>query len=407
MALREYDHHEATLGDILRAARASLGRSLIDAERALHIKASLLQAIETGDLAAFPNQPMISGYVRSYARYLELDPDRVLARFRAETGFQAPNAALGRGGARKRSSAPFGDSRFAPTPAQTRFALRVPLGSIVSALALVGLVAGLGYGGYALLQNIQRVGFAPLPEAPEVVAEAPRFAAIERAMAAARPDAAVYAENGALAAVYAPDDRPPIQRRDGPISEIDPSGYGVFAGTALPAPPRANEAPPETVQAPSPDATSDTAVVLAAGEPLAGLPDAAPRALSPAQAEPSLAEVLGAATPKGIAIHVVNEAWIRVRNADRAIVFEGLLAPGTTYDLPARVQRGLLRAGNAGDVYVVIDGAAFGPVGRPGSVVKNISLAKEDVRETYTVADVALPGAPEDDIALTATAARD
>ena len=41
----------------------------------------------------------------------------------------------------------------------------------VSSAAMLGLIAGLGYGGYALLQDIQQVGFAPLPEAPEVVAE--------------------------------------------------------------------------------------------------------------------------------------------------------------------------------------------------------------------------------------------
>ena len=57
-------------------------------------------------------------------------------------------------------------SRFAAPPVQTRFHARVSMGALTSAMALIALIGGLSYGGYALLQDIQRVGFAPLPEGP-------------------------------------------------------------------------------------------------------------------------------------------------------------------------------------------------------------------------------------------------
>ena len=44
---------------------------------------------------------------------------------------------------------------------------------------LVGLLAGLGYGGWTVLQNIQRVQFAPVEELPLAVAEVDPLAAPE------------------------------------------------------------------------------------------------------------------------------------------------------------------------------------------------------------------------------------
>ena len=170
MELRGYDDYEVTLGDQIRGERASLGKSIEDVERELHIKASLILGIENADLAAFPNPSVVSGYVRSYARYLRVDPEEFYLRFCEESGFVPPSAAFGgvtgappgaRIGQRLEGS-PFDQSRFANVPSQSRFAARVSLGWLASALALVALVGGIGYGGFALLQNVQRVGFALL-----------------------------------------------------------------------------------------------------------------------------------------------------------------------------------------------------------------------------------------------------
>ncbi len=386
MELRGFDDYEVTLGDEIRGERASMGKTIEDVERELHIKGSLILGIENADLGAFPNPSVVSGYVRSYARYLRKDPEEMYRRFCRESGFVPPSVAFGAsaagegGGARASFGAganPFDQSRFATPPAQSRFAARISLGWLASACALLALVAGIGYGGYALLQNVQRVGFAPLPEAPEVVAEPPRVLAA--GAPAGRPDAGAYGTDGVLAAVFAPDDEPPIQRRDGPISAIDPEEAGVFDQPARSVAPRVEGPETETAWARSPgaDAAPEAGRPLDAQAPVVAAATAAP------EPEPEPVE-------RGIAIHVIDRAWVRVRDETRAVIFEGILEPGGRYDVPERVRRAELHAGNAGAVYFVVDGETFGPAGRPGGVVRRVGMTREEIAEAYEVAPTAL-----------------
>ena len=70
-----FDSYDVLLGDVMRGERATLGKSLLDVQRELKIKASYIAAIENADPSAFAAQGFIAGYVRSYARYLGLDPE--------------------------------------------------------------------------------------------------------------------------------------------------------------------------------------------------------------------------------------------------------------------------------------------------------------------------------------------
>ena len=83
-----YDMLDVPLGDLMRGERATLGKSLLDVERELKIRAAYIAAIENGDIGAFASPGFIAGYVRSYARYLGIDPEWTFRRFCDETGFQ-------------------------------------------------------------------------------------------------------------------------------------------------------------------------------------------------------------------------------------------------------------------------------------------------------------------------------
>ena len=72
---RGFDAFELRLGDTMRGERATMGKSLLDVERELRIKANYISAIENSDPDAFDTPGFIPGYVRSYARYLNMDPD--------------------------------------------------------------------------------------------------------------------------------------------------------------------------------------------------------------------------------------------------------------------------------------------------------------------------------------------
>jgi cytoskeletal protein RodZ len=84
---KAFDDFELRLGDMMRGERATMGKSLLDVQRELRIKASYIAAIENSDPEAFDTPGFIAGYVRSYARYLNMDPDPAFAAFCKESGF--------------------------------------------------------------------------------------------------------------------------------------------------------------------------------------------------------------------------------------------------------------------------------------------------------------------------------
>ena len=82
-----FDDFELRLGDLMRGERATLGKSLLDVQRELKIKATYIAAIENADLSAFETPGFVAGYARSYARYLAMDPEWAFERFCAEAGY--------------------------------------------------------------------------------------------------------------------------------------------------------------------------------------------------------------------------------------------------------------------------------------------------------------------------------
>ena len=85
--LKGFDDFELSLGDIMRGERATLGKSLLDVQRELKIKATYISAIENTDPTAFDTPGFVAGYVRSYARYLGLDPEWAFQTFCDEGNF--------------------------------------------------------------------------------------------------------------------------------------------------------------------------------------------------------------------------------------------------------------------------------------------------------------------------------
>src|SRR5690606_25183801 len=294
--------------------------------------------------------------------------DDCYQRFCSESGYQSPVAMMAQQDIRSGASLPLlpvgvvgaeiAYSRFATPPARSRFMAPVSLGAVTSAAALLALMGGLGYGGYALLQDIQRVGFAPIPEAPAVVAEAPLITTpdVESGILPL-PDARDYQDGGILAAMAAPAPLQSIQtlRRDGPISAIDPRTAGVFAAAIAP---ETEEQSQAATQIDSADDAIRIAELRARGEDPG---DDAPAAIWAGSSDPAAAELAAlvqeitaapaavAAAPgaRDIALHAAEDAWIRVRERD-TVIFEGILSAGQRYDLPSRIDAPVLKAGNAG-----------------------------------------------------------
>ena len=79
----------AALGEEFRRAREARGQTISDVAERLHIRSVYLTAIEDEDWAAIGAPVYIRGFMRTYARYLGLDPEAAVARF---TDVPAPPA---------------------------------------------------------------------------------------------------------------------------------------------------------------------------------------------------------------------------------------------------------------------------------------------------------------------------
>ncbi len=73
-----------SIGEVLRQAREARGISLAEAEEATKVRQKFLQALEQDDFQRLPGEVYRRGFLKSYAIYLGLDPEPLLARYRAQ-----------------------------------------------------------------------------------------------------------------------------------------------------------------------------------------------------------------------------------------------------------------------------------------------------------------------------------
>ncbi len=72
------------IGDDLKSERERLGLSIADVAKHTRIKATYLSAIEAMKTEALPSLGYVLGYIRTYARYLGLDGEAAVMRYKAE-----------------------------------------------------------------------------------------------------------------------------------------------------------------------------------------------------------------------------------------------------------------------------------------------------------------------------------
>lgn len=375
VTLMGFDSYELRLGDELRGDRASIGKSLLDVQRDLKIKAAYVDAIENCDASVFPNRGFVAGYVRTYARYLGREPETTFRRFCAESGFQGVSAELagsvGRGATARvlpmTSAVDEGLARARFLPRAGRGVSAAALSGLGSVLVLLALIVGIGYGAWYVLRDIQRIDFAPVAQAPEVlggidIPAIPELAAAETAS----PGLPADQRSLALGTIYTPQfEAPRIEPRDGPIAAIDPDRIGRFA-----------PGPARSIPAVIPPAAAASAMAV--------LPAA-------------IADAVAAAPPAGppdVAVFARDNAWIRIYLADGSIVFEKILNPGESYAVAPELAGPLLRAGNSGAVFLQVGGLVFGPLGKGSGVARDVSLAAADIAASWPRAAEVAPVTP-------------
>ncbi len=74
------------LGEKLAKKRISQGLDLKDIEKAIRIRWKYVEAIENGRYDILPPDVYVRGFVRTYATFLQLDPDKVMKLYERERG---------------------------------------------------------------------------------------------------------------------------------------------------------------------------------------------------------------------------------------------------------------------------------------------------------------------------------
>lgn len=170
-----------SVGAALREERVRLGLSVADVSHRIKFAPRQVEALEAGDLAHLPEATFVRGFVRSYARLLQLDPDPLLA------GLQGASA----------KSAPLAANAMAEVPFPNAYSVRKP-NIIWLAAALAVAVAVLLF---ALLhgresrapetthvETLKLPDALPAPAAPDSAApDTPAAAAMPKAVAPAAP----------------------------------------------------------------------------------------------------------------------------------------------------------------------------------------------------------------------------
>jgi cytoskeletal protein RodZ len=354
--LRGYDSYTVTLGDKLRGERATLGKTLDDIQKETRLRIEFLLGIENADITAFPAPSFIAGYVRSYASHLNLDPDECFNQFCKESGFIGLQSEID---GKKRNKVikptklldePILNPQIQKKKINNGILNNFSFSGLFSLTALLVLILGLGYGGVTVLNEVQKVNLSPINQSPSVQSISSTSIDENSFFDDVESNNTNIASNSALEEFYRPTELvlPLMTPRDGPISAIDPAISGIYVEDK-------NSVISEINQ---------EDIIQVKKNP----------------------QVIKEDLPS---VYVVAQkpAWVRIYEPNGNILFENILDTGQRYEVPQSAQTAMLRAGNSGSVYLMIDNNFYGPLGTATGVAKKVNLRAETILENYTLVE--------------------
>jgi len=209
---------------------------------------------------------------------------------------------------------------------------------------------GLGYGGVTVLNEVQKVNLSPINQSPSVQSISSTSIDENSFFDDVESNNTNIASNSALEEFYRPTELvlPLMTPRDGPISAIDPAISGIYVEDK-------NSVISEINQ---------EDIIQVKKNP----------------------QVIKEDLPS---VYVVAQkpAWVRIYEPNGNILFENILDTGQRYEVPQSAQTAMLRAGNSGSVYLMIDNNFYGPLGTATGVAKKVNLRAETILENYTLVE--------------------
>ena len=399
-----YEDSFRHIGADLNAARLERGLQINEIAHLLRISKGYLKNLEAGEFDQLPGPTYVSGYLRTYAREIGLDPTEITQRYRA---------LLGAGEDRPQYSFPVDKQR----PQRS--------GAMMASIVVIFAVAGYG-GWYALgkpdvissiMQDTQpEIVAAPQVETtvtepdnlgsadaeqPELVEAAPPVveepAVASAPPASAKPEAADTLNAAPLEVAGNENDPAPVlPADDSPIVADLESGTEV-APLAVPS------AEPEAELALSDETPVIPSVENGAGEETASvaqnlassdtsvLPEADGEAEEGSDLAAAASEALDGASGTGVAfarerapdleitLRATGVSWVEIIRNDGEEVMTKLMRTGETYLVDSR-DRLYLSTGNAGGLELVFDDGTVRPIGESGEILRDLLLDAAKLR---------------------------
>ena len=386
------------IGAALNAARLERGLQINEIAHLLRISKGYLKNLEAGEFDQLPGPTYVSGYLRTYAREIGLDPADITQRYRA---------LLGAGEDRPEYSFPVDKQR----PQRS--------GAMMASIVVIFAVAG--YGGWYALGKPDVISSIMQDSQPEIVA-APQ---VETTVT--EPDNLGSADAEPAELVEAAPtvvEEPAIASAPRTVDELDAARTLSTAphevtdnendiAPALPAVDASavadlgseTEIAPVGTQLVDPDAELALALETpvspsmgdGAGEETASVAQnlapsevpALPLSDGDVEAEPSLAaaasEALDGASGTGVAfarerapdmeitLRATGVSWVEIIRNDGEEVMTKLMRAGETYLVDSR-DRLYLSTGNAGGLELVFDDGTVRPIGESGEILRDLLL---------------------------------
>ena len=340
-----------SIGADLRAIRMERGESTADVAHQLCLRESYIVAIEAGNFAELPGVVYAVGFLRSYARYLRLDADELIQRFKEEVSEIPPAADL---------------AFFEPVSEESR----VPRGGLVAFAVLLAVIA---YAGWYYLSTRDMTIADLVPAVPE------QFAGLVAPTGRFDPPPSTLSEYGELAPSG------PGESADSAVSD------GSVVDSAPPAPERLDleqsqqDSASSRAVATSPEAVPGAAGVTAAtraspqaatSQPSDGARPSEAAAGGDGLGPQVFGEINGGTR---IMLRSTGDSWIQVRTADETVLMTRILRSGDIYYVPNLTGLKLM-TGNAGMLEVLVDEQPVPALGPVGSVRRNVQLEPERLK---------------------------
>ncbi len=404
-----FDSYTLLLGEELRGERATMGKSLLQVQKDLKIKAAYISAIENCDLDAFPNKGFVAGYIRSYARYLNLNPEEIYERFCMESGFSSQD------GSRKLDSTDRYKNRglkdhnierqldWKPSYVGLQ-EVESPLFSrsywfLGPFLVAFLILFGISFGAWKILIDIQKLKIVPADNLPMIMSEMNLQSSeilgenkLNRYQFARKEFEANENKVSESIKLVVPQ----VSYRDGPIMNLQLEDIGVlgtnstkldrslpfvsssFGSTREVAINRFDfGSVPEFGVA----ALVKTGEASLKSEQLANSKIVLDHKILNQDVTSQHKENDAFVKPSETTLNIfaVNPSWIRIKDEGRKVVVEKILKAGEVLEIKNNWFNGNLRAGNAKDLFFSLNGVTYGPVSDKRKVIKNFKIDPQNI----------------------------